>query len=347
MWSLVQNEITISERYMENGSESMRTIDYSSAENEAITQLMEVDKRIYCMGQGINDPVGYWNITTGLSGRFGTDRVFDTPLSENGMMGVAIGSALAGMRPIYFHNRPDFLWLTMDQLVNHGTKYSYMSGGQCHVPMVIWAATGKGWGSGAQHSQALQAIFMHVPGCKVVMPTTPYDAKGLLISSVIDDNPVLFLEHRNLINQKGAVPEEMYKIELGKGVIRRSGSDITLLGISLMVPEMLKVAERLADDGIDAEVIDLRTIKPWDRELVMKSVEKTGRLAIADTSWKTGGVSAEIAASIYEVLFSNLKAPILRLGNKDVPAPSGYSLENAFYEDADSIYQKIREQFFA
>jgi pyruvate dehydrogenase E1 component beta subunit len=343
MWSLVSDERYIDKSNVMHGTE--RVISYVKAINEALEQTMLINKRIYCMGQGINDKNGYWGITNLLCDKFSEERVFDTPLSENGMMGIAIGSAVAGMRPIYFHNRPDFLWLTMDQLVNHATKYNYMSGGQCNVPLVIWAATGKGWGSAAQHSQALQAIFMHIPGCKVIMPTTPYDAKGLMISSIIDNNPVLILDHRLILNQDGYVPEEMYKIPFGEGVVRKEGKDVTLIGISLMAKEVDKAAVKLEKDGIDAEIIDLRTIKPWDEELVINSVKKTGRLVIADTSWRTGGVSAEIASTVYEKAFESIKCPIVRLGNIDVPTPASYSLEDAFYKNADDIYESVKQLF--
>lgn len=343
MWSLVSDEQYIDRSNITHGTN--RVISYSKAVNEALEQMMAINNSIYCMGQGINDKNGYWGITSELCDKFGEERVFDTPLSENGMMGIAIGSAIGGMRPVYFHNRPDFLWLTMDQLINHGTKFNYMSGGQCNVPLVVWAATGKGWGSAAQHTQALQSIFMHIPGCKVVMPTTPYDAKGLMISAIIDNNPVMILEHRQLLNQEGYVPEEMYKIPFGEGVIRKDGSDVTLIGISLMAKEVDKAAAMLEKDGIHAEVIDLRTIKPWDEEMVINSVKKTGRLVIVDTSWRTCGVSAEIASTVYEKAFGSIKCPIVRLGNVDVPAPASYPLEEAFYINANDIYESVKQMF--
>jgi len=344
MWSLIKDEKFIDNSNM-NIHGTNRVLSYTNAVKEAIIQAMNINPQIYCMGQGINDIGGYWGITKGLCEKFGEKRIFDIPLSENGMMGIAIGSAINGMRPIFFHNRPDFLWLTMDQLINHGTKFNYMSGGQCAVPLVVWAATGKGWGSAAQHTQALQSIFMHIPGCKIVMPTTPYDAKGLMLSAIIDNNPVIILEHRLLLNQDGHVPEDSYKIPFGKGIVRKEGSDVTLLGISLMAKEVEKAAKMLEGNGINAEIIDLRTIKPWDVELVCSSVRKTGRLVIADTSWRTCGVSAEIAATIYEREFRNLKTPIVRLGNIDVPAPASYPLEEAFYVNADKIYNAVISLF--
>lgn len=341
MWSLINDE-----QYVDKSNyicDENRVIPYQKALNEALEQMMELNEHIFCMGQGINDPNGYWGITNKLCEKFGENRVFDTPLSENGMMGIAIGSAIAGMRPVYFHNRPDFLWLTMDQLINHGTKFNYMSGGQCNVPLVVWAATGKGWGSAAQHTQALQSVFMHIPGCKVVMPTTPYDAKGLMIQAIIDNNPVLFLEHRLLLNQEGYVPPEMYKIPFGKGIVRKEGNDVTIIGISLMAKEVDKAATMLEKEGISAEIIDLRTIKPWDKEMVFDSVRKTGRLILADTSWRTCGVTAEIASTVYEELFDELRCPIIRLGNVDVPAPASYTLEDAFYKNAKDIYESAKK----
>ncbi len=316
---------------------------YTEALNDTLRFIMSQNPNVFCMGQGINDKNGYWGITEGLVDQYGNERVFDTPLSEAGLMGIATGSALAGLHPIYFHNRPDFLWLTMDQFVNHATKTCYMSGGKCSVPMIIWSAVGKGWGSGAQHSQSLQTVFMHIPGCKVVMPTTPYDVKGLMISAVKDNNPVVFLEHRQLLNQSAHVPDFEYSIPFGKGVIRKSGNDVTIIGISVLVKDAERAAIRLKQKGIDAEILDLRTIKPWDKEMVINSVKKTGRLIIADTSWKTMGVSSEIACSVYEEAFDKLKRPIVRLGNADTPTPANQVLEEAFYVSEDDIYNAAVE----
>lgn len=336
MWSLIIEETVVNNEYAKS-NENRRMLSYTEAVREAIVQMMEINESVYAMGQGINDPVGYWGITTGLHTKFGVQRVFDVPLAENGMMGMAIGSAIGGMRPISFHNRPDFLLLSLDQLLNHASKYNYMSGGQCSIPIVVWATTGKGWGSAAQHSQAIQAIFMHFPGIKVVMPTTPYDAKGLMISAIMDNNPIVILEHRSLLNQKGFVPAESYRIEIGKGVIRKFGGDVTIIGISEMINHALEASVILQSRGISAEVIDLRSISPWDEEIVMESVKKTGRLLIADTGWRTGGVSAEIAATVYEKGFGYLKNSIIRMGCLDVPTPASYSLEEVFYKSSDDI----------
>lgn len=319
--------------------EGIRKLSYADAIKEALSQAMELDQHVFLMGQGINDKVGMFGGTTDLYKKFGENRVFDTPLAETGLTGVAVGAAISGLRPVYCHNRPDFLMLSMDQIVNHATKYNYMSGGECPVPLVIWAVTGQGWGSAAQHSQALHGLFMHIPGLKIVMPTTPYDAKGLMLQAIADNNPILFLDHRSVYNQHGNVPKKMYKIPFGKGVIRRAGNDITILGISAMLIETLKAAEELEKANISVEVIDLRTIKPYDIDIILDSVKKTRHLIIADTGWKTGGVAAEIATVVYEKAFKDLKAPIERITLPDLPTPAAYTLENAYYKTRKDIVE--------
>ena len=293
--------------------------------------------------QGINDKNGMFGITDGLSNLFGTDRVFDTPLAETGLTGVAVGAAMAGQHPIYFHNRPDFLFLAMDQLINHASKYHYMSGGQYSVPLILWAVTGQGWGSAAQHSQTIHGLLMHVPGLKIVMPTTPYDVKGLLRSALEENNPVLFLDHRLVHNQTEEVPNDAYKVPIGKGIIRRYGEDITIIGISSMVKQALKASELLAENGISAEVIDLRSIKPYDQEIIKKSVMKTGRLLIADNGWECCGAATEIAAKVYHDLFEFLKTPIQIVALSDLPTPAAYNLEDIYYQDYKNIYEKAKE----
>ncbi|MDD4565846.1 MAG: pyruvate dehydrogenase complex E1 component subunit beta [Eubacteriales bacterium] len=314
-----------------------RRLKYTEAVREALDSALEIDKRVFVMGQGINDPGGMFGATTGLYKKYGEERVFETPLAEAGLTGIAVGAAAAGLRPFYCHNRPDFLMLAMDQIVNHATKLNYMSGGQCNVPLVVWATTGMGWGSAAQHSQALHGLFMHVPGLKIIMPTTPYDVKGLILSAIEDNNPVMIFEHRKLFNQTGHVPEQAYKIPIGKGVVRKTGTDITVVAISEMVAEALKASKKLEEEGISLEIIDLRTIKPFDEDIIINSIKKTGRLLIADTGWATGGVSAEIAARIGEKTFGLLKAPIVRLASEDVPTPASYVLERAFYKNAEDL----------
>ena len=319
-----------------------RIVSYGDAIREAFWQALENDDAVYLMGQGVDDPSGMFGTTIGLQQRFGRERVFDTPLAEDALMGIAVGSAITGMRPIYLHNRPDFLLLAMDQIVNHASKWRYMFGGHGKVPLVIWACIGRGWGSGAQHSQALQGLFTHIPGLRVVMPSTAYDTKGLLLESISDDNPVIILEHRWLFKRKGYVPQEMYRIPFGKGVIRRRGRDVTIVGASQILNEALDAANKLALEGIEAEVIDLRAIKPWDKELVYRSLERTGRLVLVDTGWKTSGYTAEIAATVAEEAWDLLRAPIGRVSCPDIPTPSGYTLEAAFYPGADKVSEVTR-----
>jgi pyruvate dehydrogenase E1 component beta subunit len=227
--------------------------------------------------------------------------------------------------------RVDFLPLSLDQIANHAAKWHYMFGGRVNVPITIRAIIGRGWGSAAQHSQSLQALFCHIPGLKVVMPATPYDAKGLLLSSLYDNNPVIFIEHRWLYEHIGHVPENQFRVPLSKGLVRRAGKDLTIVAVSLMVFEAIKAAEHLAEEGIDAEVIDLRTLKPMDTDLV-----------VADTGWKEGGLSAEVSAKVAEEAFSFLKAPPVRVALPDVPTPASHVLEEAFYQGRDDIIKAAR-----
>lgn len=337
---LVENQVAVLDT---TGGEGDRVISYAAAVREAFSQALSNDRRTYLMGQGIDDPSGMFGTTSGLHEEYGSQRVFDTPLSENGLMGIAVGSAITGSRPIYLHNRPDFLYLAMDQIVNHASKWHYMFGGQSNVPLVIWAVIGRGWGSAAQHSQAPHSFFMHVPGLRLVMPSTAYDAKGLLLESIADNNPVVIIEHRWLLRHKGYVPERMYRIPFGKGVIRRTGTDVTIAGVSQMIVEAQTAAAELSKQGISAEVIDFRTLKPWDKELLFSSLQKTGRLVLVDNGWKCGGATAEIAATVAEEAFSLLKAPIRRVSCPDLPTPAGYTLEQAFYPGAADIIKAVTE----
>ena len=328
-WSkvLVKDELDLGDSAGEGG----RKLSYVDAVREALELALTHDERVFVMGQGVDDPVGMFGITPDLHKKYGTDRVFDTPLSENALTGIAIGAALGGMRPVYMHNRPDFLLLAMDQIVNHASKWSYMFGGRVSVPIVIWATVGRGWGGAAQHTQTLQGLFNHIPGLYLVMPTTPYDAKGLLLNSIANNNPVIIIEHRWLLRQTGSVPEGIYTIPFGRGVIRRQGKDVTVVAISHMVVEALSAAQELQEQGIDIEIIDPRTIKPLDEALILNSLKKTGRLIIADTGWKTGGVGAEISALMAEKGFELLKASIKRIASLDIPTPASQVLENKFY----------------
>lgn len=321
-----------------------RRISYAESINEALSQALSLDPGVFVMGQGVDDPSGMFGATRGLHLKYGSERVFDTPLAETALSGVAVGAALGGMRPVYFHNRPDFLLLAMDQLVNHAAKWFYMFGGAVSVPLVFWACIGRGWGSAAQHSQALQGLFMHVPGLKLIMPSTCYDAKGLMLAAIKDNNPVLIIEHRMNFKQMGIVPEAAYTVPIGKGVIRRKGTDATVVAISHLVSDSYLAAQELAqEEGIEAEVLDPRTLRPLDEELILSSVAKTGRLVVCDTGWKTGGVTAEISAMVAEKGFASLKAPIVRVANPDLPTPAGYTLEQAYYIGKEQIKSAIRK----
>jgi pyruvate dehydrogenase E1 component beta subunit len=248
-----------------------------------------------------------------------------------------------GMRPVFMHNRPDFVLLAFNQLVTHAAKFHFMDNGQTNVPMVVWAAIGRGWGSGAQHSQAIHGMLLGVPGLKIVMPSTPYDAKGLLISSILDNNPVCVFEHRWLMKKDGVVPEGFYRVPIGKGIYRRRGNDVTIVGASHAIELGFQAANQLAGEGIECDVIDLRTLKPLDEHIVLESLHKTGRIVVVDTAWMKGGVCAEIGCLAAEKGFADLKAPVVRIGLPDVPTPAGYTLEQFYYPDAARIASAVRQ----
>jgi pyruvate dehydrogenase E1 component beta subunit len=319
-----------------------RVVSYGQAINEALTLALDHDPTVFVFGQGVDDPSAMFGTTRGLQQKFGRDRVFDSPLSEEGMMGVSTGAAMNGMRPVFMHNRPDFILLAMNQLVTHAAKFHFMDNGQTTVPMVVWAAIGRGWGSGAQHSQAIQGMLLGVPGLKIVMPSTPYDAKGLLLSAILDNNPVCVFEHRWLMRKDGVVPEGFYRVPIGKGIRRREGGDVSIVGASHAIELGLQAAKLLAEDGIEADVIDLRTIKPMDEHLILESLEKTGRLVVVDTAWMKGGVCAEVGCLAAERGFAFLNAPVARVGLPDIPTPAGYTLEQFYYPDAARIAEAAR-----
>lgn len=322
----------------------MRKIRYSQAINEALHQLLAKDKKVFVIGQGVTSPWYVGTTTVGLIDRFGPQRVFDTPVSENGVTGLAVGAALTGMRPIVVHPRMDFMYYAMDQIANHAANWHYMFGGQLHVPLTIWGIINRGGEQAAQHSQALQAVFAHLPGLKVVMPSTPYDAKGLLVASVNDENPVVFIDDRWLYDYEADVPEELYSVEIGKGIIRRKGKDVSIVATSYMVYKALDAAVQLEKEGIDAEIIDLRTIKPMDKKILYNSVKKTGRLVAVDAAWKTCGIGAEISATIAESdLATKLKAPIMRVTLPDTPAPASCALETAYYPTDKDIISTVKK----
>ncbi len=316
---------------------STRQIKFAEAIREATDQAMARDKSVYLIGLGVPDPKGIFGTTGGLQKKYGPQRVMDMPLSENAMTGMAIGSALVGMRPIITHQRVDFALLAMEQMVNQAAKWHYMFGGKHKVPLVVRMMIGRGWGQGPQHSQSLQAWFAHIPGLKVVMPTTAHDAKGLLAASIEDDNPVIFLEHRWLHGVAGNVPEEYFTVPIGKARVMREGRDVSIVATSYMALEALHAADELASEDISAEVVDLRTIRPWDVATVLASVRKTGRLVVADTAWKLFGVSGEIVATVTEEAFKALKAAPERVASPDYPSPTSPVLADHFYPRAGDI----------
>jgi pyruvate/2-oxoglutarate/acetoin dehydrogenase E1 component len=315
--------------------------NFATAINEAIHQAMEIDESVICYGLGVTDPKTVFGTTANLEKRFGSDRVFDMPTSENAMTGVAIGAAINGIKSVMTHQRIDFFLLAMDQLINSAAKWHYMFGCQNSIPITIRLIIGRGWGQGPTHSQNLQAWFAHIPGLKVVMPTTPEDAKGLLISSILDPNPVVFLEHRWLHNSVGEVPEGDFRLPLGKAKVLRAGTDVTIVSMSYLSIEALHAADYLEAQGFSCEVIDLRTIKPLDWDAIMHSVAKTGRLLALDSGFTTGSVAGEIVARVAIEAFDKLKAAPTRLAMPDVPEPTSPALTKNFYVRAADIAIKI------
>ena len=314
-----------------------RKLSYSLAINEALHQMMAHDPSVFLIGQGVKSPWYVGNTAKGLLRIFGAERVIDTPVSENAITGAAVGSALVGMRPVVVHPRVDFMMYAMDPVINEAANWHYMFGGALSVPVVIWAIVNRGGEQAAQHSQALHALFTHVPGLKVVMPSTPYDAKGLMVAAIRDGNPVVYLDDRWLYNLEGEVPEGIYSVPIGKGIIRREGTGVTLVATSTMVNESLKASGDLKKEGVDVEVIDLRSVKPLDEMLLFESVKKTGRLVIADGGWKTCGIAAEISALVSENIFEYLESPIVRVTLPDTPAPASSILESAYYPTSQKI----------
>jgi acetoin:2,6-dichlorophenolindophenol oxidoreductase subunit beta len=320
----------------------VRTLDYGAALNEAFVQLMEADPRLLLIGQGLYSPWYVGSSMVELEKRFGTDRVIDSTVSENGTTGIAIGAALVGTPTIVIHPRMDFMLLATDQILNQAAKWHYMFNGHANVPLVIRGIVNRGGEQAAQHSQAMQSLYMHIPGLKVVMPTTPRDAKGLLVASVRDGNPVVFIDDRWLYKETGPVPEALYEVPIGVGEIRRAGRDLTIVATSYMVTEALAAATALAGEGIEAEILDPRTLKPLDEELILASVARTGRLVIADGAWRSCGAAAEVAAVVAERGFDSLRAPVRRVTLPEAPAPSSSSLEKAYYPRAEQIVLAAR-----
>ncbi|MBI4149112.1 alpha-ketoacid dehydrogenase subunit beta [Candidatus Woesearchaeota archaeon] len=320
-----------------------RILTFAEAVREALVQSMQADPSVFVVGEGVPDPTGSFGTTKGLQEHFGRQRAWEMPLSENGMTGVCIGAALGGMRPVMVHLRIDFLLLAMDQLVNNAANWHYMFGGKDAVPLVVRVMIGRGFGNGAQHAQSLQALFAHIPGLKVVMPSSAYDAKGLLIASIRDNNPVVFIEHRWLHQVKGEVPEEPYTVPLGKAAVVAEGTDITIAATSYMMLEARKALPWLEQAGISAELIDIRSLKPLDEETILRSVEKTGRLLVADSGWYSGGFAGEILARAAEKAFPRLKAAPQRITVPDLPTPSTRALARHYYPRHVDIIRKACE----
>ena len=321
---------------------SRRVLSYSLAINEALHQMMAADPAVFLIGQGVKSPWYVGNTAQGLRERFGDDRVIDTPVSENAITGAAVGAALAGMRPVVVHPRMDFMFYAFDPIINEAANWYYMNGGRLSVPVVFWGIINRGGEQAAQHSQALHGMFAQAPGLKVVMPATPYDAKGLMVAAIRESNPVVFIDDRWLYRLEEPVPEEIYTVEIGRARIVREGTDVTVAASSFMVQEALQASELLAEAGIAAEIIDLRTIKPLDGETLLASVKKTGRLVVADGGWRSFGVAAEISALAAERAFGALRAPVARVTLPDCPAPASTALENAYYRNSTDIIQAVR-----
>lgn len=321
----------------------MRKISYAQAIKEAVWQMMTEDRKVFLIGQGVTSPWYVGNTCEGLLKKFGEKRVIDTPISEASITGVAVGAALTGFRPILVYPRMDFMYIAMDQIINQAANWHYMFGGQVSIPVVFRGIINRGGEQAAQHSQAIQAIFSHVPGLKVVMPASPYDAKGLLIAAIKDPNPVVYIDDRWLYDLEGDVPKRMYQVPIGKGIVRKKGKDVTIITTSYLVQEAIKAVKELKKDKINVEIIDLRSLKPLDDELIFESVRKTGRLVIADSGWKSYGVGAEIAARVAENVFKYLKAPIERVALPDTPAPASSVLEKAFYPNKKNIIKAVKK----
>ncbi|HEY75116.1 MAG TPA: alpha-ketoacid dehydrogenase subunit beta [Thermoflexia bacterium] len=321
----------------------MRELSYAEAIREALRQEMQRDERVFIIGEDVGVYGGAFGVTLGLIEEFGEERVIDTPISELTIAGAITGAALVGMRPVGEIMFMDFITLASEQLVNQAAKIRFMFGGKEKVPFVLRTPAGSGTGAAAQHSQSLENWFVHIPGLKVVMPSTPYDAKGLLIASIRDDNPVIFVEHKLLYKVKGPVPEEPYTIPLGTAEVKREGRDLTIIATSIMVQRALQAAEQLAEEGIEVEVVDPRTLKPLDKETIIRSVIKTGRVLIVHEACKTGGFGGELAAVIAESeAFDYLDAPIVRLAGRDIPIPYNRTLEYHAVPQVENIVEAAR-----
>lgn len=310
---------------------SERQIKFVQALNEAMDICMAKDPKVVIMGLGVQDAAAIFGSTKGLAEKYGPKRVLDMPISENAMTGVALGASINGMRPVMTHVRLEFAMLAIDQIVNQAAKWHYMFGGQAAAPLVIRMIVGRGWGQGPQHSQSLHAWFAHVPGLKVIMPSTPHDAKGLLISAIEDNNPVVCIEHRWLYGIYGPVPEGLYRVPLGQPNILRRGKHVTVVASSYMTLEAVRAADELFKEKLELEIIDMRTLNPFDETLILESVRKTGNLLVLDIGWRSVGFAAEVVARVVEQCLEDLTVPPIRLTLPDLPTPTTRALSNYYY----------------
>lgn len=324
-------------------SSKKRLLNYALAINEALSQTMAADDSVFLIGQGLKSPWYVGQTCTGLLEDFGEQRVIDTPVSENAVTGAAVGASIAGMKSVVVHPRVDFMLYGLDPVINQAANWYYMNGGKASVPVVIWGIINRGGEQGAQHSQSIHAVFAHIPGLKVVMPATPYDAKGLMAAAINDPDPVVFMDDRWLYGIEEHVPEQLYEVEIGRAAVRQEGSDITIIGSSYVAHQATLAAGLLRKEGVSVEVVDLRTIKPLDKDTILQSVAKTGRLLVVDGGWQSFGVSAEIAALAAEHILSALKMPVRRLALPDVPAPASRYLEKGYYIHQDTIKNVVLE----
>jgi pyruvate dehydrogenase E1 component beta subunit len=322
----------------------VRTANYCDALNEAIVQEMDRDERVFVYGIGAPDHKKIFGSTAHILERFGPSRCIDTPISEDCMTGFGLGAAINGLRPIHIHIRIDFLLLAMNQLSNMVSSFAYGSAGRMNVPLVIRAVVGRGWGQGYQHSKTMHSVFAHIPGLKVVTPTTVADAKGLLVSAIRDDNPVIVIEHRWLYWQEGPLPEGDFTVRIGEPNVIREGKDLTVIATSWMNVEAVKAADILARRGVHIEIVDPRTLAPLEDEMLVASVEKTRHCIVADNDWSFCGFGAEVAARIAEKCFGKLKSPVERIGFAHVPCPTSRHLENEFYPNAVQIIRAVERK---
>jgi pyruvate dehydrogenase E1 component beta subunit len=321
----------------------MRTLSYGEALNEALQEEMQRDESVYVAGEDVGEFGGSFRVTKGLLERFGAKRVKDTPVSETAIIGTAVGAAATGLRPVVEIMFIDFIGVCMDQVINQMAKMRYMFGGKAKLPIVLRTAAGAGFRSAAQHSQSLEAWFTHIPGLKVVMPSTPYDAKGLLKSAIRDDNPVVFIEGKRLYTSRGEVPDEEYLVPLGSADLKREGDHVTVATWSSMVPVALSAAQKLSEEGIELDVVDIRTLKPLDVPSILSSVEKTGRLIVLHEACLTNGFGAEIAATVMEEGFYSLDAPVKRVAAPDIPVPYSTDMEKFFIPGENDLIDAVRE----